>query len=47
MVRPVLQDKIVRNRERLLPYIRPFNEVVYTSGPDGIRVYRSHQVFGF
>jgi len=47
MVRPVLQDKITSDRERLLPYIRPLYEVVYTSGPDGIRAYPSHQVFGF
>jgi len=47
MVRPVLQDKITSDRRRLLPYIRPFCEVVYTPGPDGIRAYPSHQVFGF
>ena len=47
MVRPVLQDKITGDKERLLPYIRPLYEVFYSPGPDGIRVYRSHQVFGF
>jgi len=47
MVRLVLQDKIFGERKRLLPYIRPLCEVVYTPGPDGIRAHSSHQVFGF
>ncbi len=47
MVRPVLQDIIIRERKRLLPYIRPTIRAVYALGPDGISAHPSHHLFGF
>ncbi|MGC9492828.1 hypothetical protein, partial [Vibrio genomosp. F10] len=40
------QNRLVKQKG-LLPYIRPWGEALNASGPDGIRAYRSHQVFGF
>jgi len=47
MVRPAMQGKSSYVTKRiLLPYIRPLGETFVVSGPDGIRAFPPHQVFG-
>ncbi|AKH69944.1 hypothetical protein IMCC21906_02284 [Spongiibacter sp. IMCC21906] len=47
MVRPVLQDNFLVMVKGCFHISGLWGEVIKTSGPDGIRAYLSHQVFGF
>jgi hypothetical protein len=48
MVHPVLQEKLIRNIKKYCFHISGLEvKFLKTSGPDGIRAFPPHQVFGF